>query len=1381
MRPFPRVLWIALALVLLPCGRSNGQEETEGEVRQRRALEQADRFEAAHGTRDLRDVHRRAAETGERELDAERRAAGQRERSLGTAAAPPEWTALGPAFNPSFASPIGSAKTGQDDTGMITAIAPHPTDPKTIIVGTAGGGLWRTKDGGGIWKAVADNLPAGGLNIGAVAYAPSDPTRVYAGSACGDSSTTRIGRPADALVKTGLGFLVSRDGGDTWSRIPAVPADFFWAISVDPANANTLLAGGDRGIHRSTDGGATWKGVLVQQSGARLYATALSRCTSAPRTVYAGVYFPGESVERTGRVPGSVYKSTDGGETWASKSEGWPGALDQRGRAQVAAAPTDPDRVYVLIADLNNKQVDMAVSRDGGDRWTALGLGSRTPVVDILSEQGNFANVVAVDPKSADTVWAGGLNLWRSTDAGATFAQASDWSPPSKDSKIPYTHADQHALVWGTDGALYAGNDGGIYRRADDGSWASLNKGIVSWIVDELCVSPDASVIMNGAQDNGTSIRVSGTDWLQIGGGDGSGCLVHPTDKRNLVISTVQQGIEVSKDGGKSFSDASGLSDAGTKNAAWRTFLLQDPTNSSRVFTYSKKMVWVSTDGGANWSKAASKMPLTEEIVDLAITPDGSRMLFADGKTVYESTDFGGTWTRKGETPVGSVSAVRPDPTNSRRIFVTSEILDAQKERVWESTDGGSNWTPLSRTNQATGLPDLPVFSFEQDPRNPSVLWAGAFSGLYRSDNGGRTWQRHGTGLPNVPVSSIRFSGGGANVLVGTSGRGVWQASSAASVVAAPPAPSAGTAPAADFTFAPAAPRPGQAVRFADASTFMTSWSWDFGDGAGTSTQVNPSHVFVQPGTYTVALTVSDGSQTSTKRKSVTVALGGTGTGDLLTYLLPAIVRSDGQGGTQFGTELTLTNRSGSDLSLVFRASTIHGSASSTLRPGQEVHADVFDFLSAHGLAVPPGPVVTPLRVEVRGAAGTGLFGAQVRVTTPPNDALRAQGIGGRFGLAFPATPLLQGATSEAYLYGLQQTSAAGQPGARSNVACVNAGSGSNGAITLEVTYRDASTGLADPGKDFLTLEAFQFAQVGTPLASRGIARGFAQVRRVGGDDQFVCYATVIDNVTGDGAFVPMAVTDARSPANEAMMPVVLDTGGYRSEMTISNRSFGKVSGEFALIPSGSNDPQYGDFELDPLSEVTIPDLMAELRSEGFDAPAGTVASMLFSFVTGASRTGGPGPEVNPEDVSVSDVNVSVRTYASKGGGTFGLAYPATAVGASADTEAWVFGLQQSGTRGQAGGTRSNLGLVHAVGGQEENLVLEVTYFDSSARELGRDQVTLVPGQWTQIGTPLARYAGVSSGYARIRRVAGTDQFLAYGVLNDQANDDGSFVPMIVP
>jgi hypothetical protein len=250
---------------------------------------------------------------------------------------------------------------------------------------------------------------------------------------------------------------------------------------------------------------------------------------------------------------------------------------------------------------------------------------------------------------------------------------------------------------------------------------------------------------------------------------------------------------------------------------------------------------------------------------------------------------------------------------------------------------------------------------------------------------------------------------------------------------------------------------------------------------------------------------------------------------------------------------------------------------------------------------------------------------------------------------------------------------------------------------------------------------------------------------------------------------------------NDGIVPVIVGTDRFKSKRR-SRTTLKSVGGYFALIPAGTADAQFGEFDIEPGRQYVYADIVAELREAGFNAPNGTVASLYMQF---EEILADEGPQSDPVPISTDKVYAGIRTYASRAGGLFGLAYPLSPVGTSADTEAYVYGLQQSGTQGAAAGTRSNLAVVHALGGEEEILTFEVTYFGPSGEELGKEACDPSPcrleaGQWRQFNAPLARY-GVSQGYARIRRLSGSDQFIAYGVLNDQLNDDGSFAPMIVP
>jgi len=1366
-----RAVVVTLFLASLPAvsqeARTRKQRKAdEVAEREARVRKNEQRLLREYGTADLSDVNRRGIEHRIREMETERT-----RMALG-GLADPSWTFLGPTVRTHRLSEVAA-----DDSGLVASIALHPTNPQVILVGTAGAGVWRTADGGSSWKLVTDGV--GVLQVGAVAFSPSDPNIAYAGTACADASTWVLGngRSPGYPLRLGVGLLSSSDGGVTWRVVTPNasdgPANYFWQILVDPSSPTTLLVAGDKGVQRSTDGGLTFTAVLASETAP--YATGFSRAGSV---IYASTWGP--------NLPGSVYKSEDGGVIWTEKANGLPGPAEERSRCSVAAAPGDPNRVYVLCNG-SGAQLDGARSNDGGDTWTPMNLAGKE--VDILSSQGNFCNVLSVSPKSPDIVHAGGTDHFVSGDGGASWTMTSDWLGTRR----AYLHADQHAHAWTADGStLYIGNDGGLFSTSEGTAFKSLNRGLEAFLVNGVCHDPrNLDRIAFGAQDNGNTIRVSGTEYRETTTGDGFACSFHPTDDQIIHMSTQNQSIYRSTDGGATWSrSVKGLTDAGGSNATFGTLIFRSSTEPDRLFTASKKKIWTSADNGSSWVQLSDNMPHIDSIADFWVSPKNPGiMALVDLKgRVVTSNDGGVNWVHKGDVATANLNRVRIDSANPTRIFVSSAAAQRERQRLFLSTDDGATFTPVSNTGVEGGLPDVPVRTLEQDLASPNVWWCGTFIGLYRSADNGLTWARYGSGLPNVPVQSIALTADGSRLRVGTQGRGVWEVSGNAAIApnSVGAGPSTLSVPSGSFTVTPSAPRPGRRVQLLDASTGAPShWSWDFGDG-GTSNEQFPYHVFTAPGRYNVSLTVSNASGTAPAVvKPVTVAYPDTGTGEALTYLFPVVLTASGAGGTQFSTELTLTNRSAKNLTLTFRVkgATLESNAQYELKPGQEVYADVFSFLRQRGMFVPEGTVVASMRIEVRGADNIGQFGSQVRVTTPPNADQRAQGINGRFGLSFPAAPLGTGASKEAVVYGLQQTSDPGQAGTRSNLACVNAGGGFSGSpnLSLEVAYRDGDTGKEHASRDTFTLSSFQFEQKTTPLAPRGMKNAVATIRRTAGTDQFVCYGVLNDNLNGDGSFVPMVVTDPGSAATESIIPVIVGTATFKSELTIANRTKQNLLGQFGVVPVGENEPIFGNFDLAAGHQVILSDVVAELKAAGFPLSDSAVASMFFQF---EPATTAEGDLELPELVPTSQVYVGVRTYAQRAGGLFGLAYGYSPVGTAADTEAYVYGLQQTGTKGQEGGTRANLALVHAYGDNEEPLRLEVTYFGPDGTELGKEPgcapCTLGPGEFRQFNSPLERF-NVPNGYAWIRKLSGSDQFFAYGVLNDQANDDGSYVPMSIP
>lgn len=1314
------------------------------------------------------------------------------------------------------------------DAGRVRDYA-FTRDGSKLYVATANGGIWLlTRQGGagadyGNPVNLTDDLPL--LTFGTVAVAPSNPNIVYA--ATGEQA------PGSGSLVGGLGTLRSTDGGSTWAFntvsvtggwFDVVPSQYSYDLDVHPTNPDDVLLGTADGIFRSKDGGRTWVNRLPSTGADSYHSVELrrqgvnfSRSPANPNVVWAGLW-------------GGLGLSADGGETWQTLFEDIAQQVGFNGipiRSLVAIAPSNPNRIYWFVAgyDFNNgySQVGLFRSDNGGQNWgTALGPPSGQGYPLIAGTQGWSFLGMAVDPTNPDRVIAGGLDTWRTDDAGLSWTQISQWNSPERTPNFCHADVDVIAFEPGLPN-FWMGTDGGLFRSTNGGrSFIWKNDGIVARMFSSLAQHPtDPYRLYAGTQDNGT-MRLSGDStaaWKKIFYGDGYDCAVNYQNP-NIVYATNYNGFTSrADDGGESIESFRGTNcppEAQTEEqcslppvTSFRSRLAMDPVDPRVLYSMTDR-IYRTSNGAAttsDWQPVFAEYFCNDGIStqpcpnvqksyascsSISINPkDRNRVAFGTSAG-YLIITIDGFQTASLLNIGSQINSIAWDPTDANAFFVglesATEVISGQgRQVIWRIADLNQQQRTAAAASSGIGVPVTyaggtfayyaPVDSLAVSPSDANLMFAGTKYGIFRSTNKGQAWSRFGDDFPATWVSYLLFSPDGNKLRAATWGRGMWEINPLGGSTG-PTSP-----PSADFAFSPASPKPGQSVSFSDRSQGgASSWTWSFGDGTSSSTQ-NPTKVYASPGTYNVQLTAGNAAGSRSTTKAVTVGYGSTGTGSVYTYLLPIVLTSSGAGGAFFTSELTLTNRSGKTLNLTFRAKgSFEASSTYSLPAGQQIHPDIFSFLSSStGMNVPSGNKTASLRIEVAGADNLVQFGAQVRVTTPATDLLRAQGVTGRFGLAFPATPLGRAAVDEAFVFGLQQTSNAGTAGTRSNLACVNAGGGSGGSIRLEATYRDGDTGAAHPSRDVFDLALFQWDQKSTPLASRGLKYGYADVKRVSGNDQFVCYGVLNDNLNGDGAFVPMVKNDTPSTTSVALIPVVLEAAGYTSEMTFANRTTRDISGLFALLPSTDPIPDWGYFDLPAGTQFTVPNIIRELRDIGFNAPPGTVGSVVIQFLDGEFRVDQSDTQA---EIPTSDGFIGVRTTTSRAGGQLGLAYGYTPTGEAADTEAWVYGLQQTGTRGQEGGTRSNLAVVHALGGNVENLGLEVTYFGADGREVGREPecspCTLAPGQWKQFNTPLARF-GVSQGYARIRRVAGSDQFMAYGVLNDQGNDDGSYVPMNIP
>jgi photosystem II stability/assembly factor-like uncharacterized protein len=666
------------------------------------------------------------------------------------------WEELGPA-------PLA----GSSYTGRVSAIACSPTDANRYFIGGADGGVWRTVDGGASWTPLTDHMPT--LSIGALALAPSDEDVVYAGT--GEANYANHSR-------YGLGLLKSTDGGDTWELLAGdtFAGRTFSRIVVHPTDADIVYAAiargggfpelaaakshpdatGQRGVFKSTSGGASWTWLSGLPN---LAATDLVMDPSNANVLYAAI----------GRVFGSsqngVYKTTDGGNSWTKLSGGLP--TSNLGRISLGIGTSDPNRLYVLAAGAASSTGSGAstlgawTSSNGGTSWSSIsGVGS------IQSNFGWYYNVVGVKPTNAATVLMGGVSLRRSTNSGGSWSTVT---PP---------HVDLHALEWDAAGRLVAGDDGGVHRSSNDGSsWTSLNSGLgLIQLYAGLSTHPTADeTLYGGFQDNGSARRGAGLSWTQVFGGDGGWTQVDQLAPSRVFVEYQGSGNLFRSTGGSFTSSSSGIGTS-DRNCFLPPYLIE-VGNSDRML-YATHRVYRSTNGGTSWSAISGDLSNgAGAIRALAQSPSDPNYVYAatnDGN-VLRSTNGGSAWTtvlsgHPGWPRVTNELFVHPRAPQT--VFLATAAFGADQVRM--STNGGTTWTSLDGD-----LPDVPANVVAALPRpapHAPLLFVGTDAGLFHSSDGGQHWRRYGKDLPNAVVIDVRLDRPRQRILVATQGRGVWRA-----------------------------------------------------------------------------------------------------------------------------------------------------------------------------------------------------------------------------------------------------------------------------------------------------------------------------------------------------------------------------------------------------------------------------------------------------------------------------------------------------------------------------------------------------------------------------------------------------------------------------
>jgi photosystem II stability/assembly factor-like uncharacterized protein len=675
--------------------------------------------------------------------------------------------------------------------GRTRSIILDPKDPLHFWLGSVGGGVWQTFDGGQNFEAVDDRMA--NLSISCMVMDPTNPKIIYAGTGEGFY-------PGEAL--SGAGIFRTKDG-HSWDQIMSTRnGEFIYvnrlAISADGkvllAATSTWNSGG--AVFRSDDGErSNWKNTI-----------------GGPFVDV--VFHPTDSRKALSATwDGRVYYSDNGGEAWkpVRHQHFW------RGRVELAYCRKNPTIVY---ASVDNDGGEVWRSTDDGQTFFRMASQTRDgELAHYLGKQGGYANCIwAGDPTNESFVIVGGLDLFRSDDGGETLDNFSQWWNSAS------AHADHHAIVASpgfngtTNKTVFFGNDGGIYKTDDvytvgsdsdrQTGWQNLNNAYVATQFYSAAAN-GSGMIIAGAQDHGTllySPEMGSEEWRVISDGDGGFCAAGSTNPNEPGNSSVFYGEYVygnvhrnTTDGAEDSRSISGeirngsttcwkpvpysITDVQHEKSLFIAPLAVDPNDAKRLLVGCRSL-WQTKDGtaeltetsGPKWEEIKGPLnPGEARISAIAIAPGEPDVIWVG----YQTGKIFKTSHGRAKSPdwnqVASVSGILPrrfctrlviEPTDHQVVYAT--FGGFHRANVWKTKDGGQRWLPLGGDT----IPNAPVYAFAIHPANPHWLYIGTENGVFVSENGGNSWSANSEGPTNCAVDDLFWMG--QTLVAATYGRGIF-------------------------------------------------------------------------------------------------------------------------------------------------------------------------------------------------------------------------------------------------------------------------------------------------------------------------------------------------------------------------------------------------------------------------------------------------------------------------------------------------------------------------------------------------------------------------------------------------------------------------------
>jgi photosystem II stability/assembly factor-like uncharacterized protein len=678
-------------------------------------------------------------------------------------------------------------------SGRITAIEGVNNDEgKTIYVGTAGGGIWKSTSAGAAYRPIFDKYCQ---SIGTLAINQSNPNTIYVGT--GESNMRNS-------VSIGNGLYKTTDGGDNWKLIGLDSTEHISKIIIDPKNTETIYVAvpgalwsnsKHRGLYKSTNGGTSFEKIL--------YVNDKTGCADIlidpnnPNILFASMWeFRRQPYSfNSGGTGSGLFKSIDGGKSWKEIKNGLP--AKPFGRIAMTLSPSEPNKMLAIV---ESTKTGLYISSDGGETWK-----NQSATLNVTARPFYFSTIV-FDPKDSKRVYRPAFSFAYSSDGGYSYTEASNAGG--------WVHSDMHAL-WinpTNTNVMYLGTDGGVYMSVDRGITWQFNHGLP--VGQFYHVSVDLKTPYNvygGLQDNGSWMApsaapggINNAHWDNVGGGDGFWTV---PDIDGKTLYSEYQGGNMSRVDMLTLKQESIQPQKTAKEEKlrwnWNTPIVTGTKNPKNLYV-GAQYLYKSTDQGRNWTRISPDLTTNDKkkqeqeesgglsadntsaenhctIFTIAESSLDENVVWVgtdDGNLQY-TIDGGKTWTnvsaavaKCGIAKQAWVSSIQPSVHDKNTVYATFEnhMYGDHQTYLGKSTDMGKTWERMN-SKEFTGF----AHKIKEDLVNKNLLFLGTEMGLFATLDGGANWFRMKNSIPEYAlVRDLQIHPVTHDLIVGTHGRGIF-------------------------------------------------------------------------------------------------------------------------------------------------------------------------------------------------------------------------------------------------------------------------------------------------------------------------------------------------------------------------------------------------------------------------------------------------------------------------------------------------------------------------------------------------------------------------------------------------------------------------------